>query len=85
MALNIAMAERLQRGRYEDRTLYVLGDEWALEIARTGMDPARDLLVLRDRVWVLAPGWHARGARDAPDERGARDAPDERGARDARR
>ena len=60
MALNIAMAERLQRGAYEPGTLYVLGDEWALEIARTGLDPARDLLVLRDRVWVLAPGWYQR-------------------------
>lgn len=64
-ALNIAMAERLQRGAYEPGTLYVLGDEWALEIARTGMDPARDFLAYRDNVWVLAPGWHLRQAPDA--------------------
>jgi len=60
-ALNIAMAERLQRGQHEPGTLYVLGDDWALEIARSGMDPARDLLAFHDDVWVLAPGWHARG------------------------
>ncbi|HYF08974.1 MAG TPA: hypothetical protein VD970_15230, partial [Acetobacteraceae bacterium] len=60
MALNMAMADRLQRGAYEPRTMYVLGDEWAFEIARTGMDPSRDLLAFRNGVWVLAPGWHAR-------------------------
>lgn len=59
-SLNAVMAQRLQRGEYEPGTMYVLGDEWAFEMARLGMNPARDLLVRRDDVWVLAPGWHAR-------------------------
>jgi hypothetical protein len=60
-ALNDEVAQRLEQGRYEPRTLYALGSEEAVARARRGMDPARDLLAELDRgVWVLAPGWHAR-------------------------
>jgi hypothetical protein len=56
-ALNAAMAERLGTGRYEPCTLYVLGDEGAIALARASHDPARDLLEIIDLVVVLAPGW----------------------------
>jgi hypothetical protein len=29
----------------------------ALERARQGMDPSRDLLAQHNKVWVLAPDW----------------------------
>lgn len=56
-ALNAAVARRLERGEHEPHTFYVLGDEAALDRARAGMDPARDLLDRFDGRWVLAPGW----------------------------
>lgn len=60
--LNEEIARRLSEGRHEPRTLYALGSAEAVALARRGMDPARDLLAEFDRgVWVLAPGWLARG------------------------
>lgn len=59
-ALNAEIAARLEAGRYEPATLYVLGNEDAMARARHGMDPARDLLDRFNGIWVLAPGWHAR-------------------------
>ena len=57
LALNAEMAARLAEGRHEPATVYALGDDAALERARHGMDPSRDLLARFDRIWVLAPGW----------------------------
>ena len=57
VAVNQAVAARLEGGAPEPRTFYVLGDEAALARARAGMDPARDLLDRFDGRWVLAPGW----------------------------
>ncbi len=56
-ALNAEMAARLADGRHEPATFYALGDDAALERARRGMDPSRDLLAQFNRVWVLAPRW----------------------------
>lgn len=57
-ALNASTKARLAYGRHEPGSLYVLGDEAALAAARRGMDPARDLLIQADGLWVLAPGWN---------------------------
>jgi hypothetical protein len=65
-ALNAEVAARLAEGRHEPATLYALGDDAALERARRGMDPSRDLLARFDRVWVLAPGWWALTGRAPP-------------------
>lgn len=59
-ALNAATLRRLASGAHEPGSFYVLGDDTTLEAARSGMDPARDLLQRFDDIWVLAPGWHAR-------------------------
>jgi hypothetical protein len=60
-ALNVTTKARLAHGRHEAGSLYVLGDEAALAAARRGMDPARDLLLQADGLWVLAPGWYSPG------------------------
>jgi hypothetical protein len=60
-ALNAAMAGRLGTGRFEPCTLYVLGDEGAIALARASRDPGRDLLEVVDLVVVLAPGWWGPG------------------------
>lgn len=56
-----AMQDRILRdlgaGRYEAGALYMLRDDVALQMARQGMDPTRDLLTLVDGMDVLAPGW----------------------------
>jgi 2-hydroxychromene-2-carboxylate isomerase len=65
-AVNARVAALLDRGTYEPRTFYVLGDDAALARARTGMDPARDLLQRFDGRWVLAPGWLQPPANSAP-------------------
>lgn len=65
-ALNAEMAARLAEGRYEPDTLYTLGDEAALALARQGMDPSRDYLAQFDRVTVLAPDWWRRTGRAPP-------------------
>jgi hypothetical protein len=57
-ALDAKVAAQLSAGRYEPRTLYVLGDEAMLARARLGMNQAADLLLHVDGMWVLAPGWH---------------------------
>jgi hypothetical protein len=57
--LNAATAERLGSGRFEPCTLYVLGDEGAIALARASRDPERDLLEVIDLVVVLAPRWWA--------------------------
>lgn len=51
------MLRDLARGRYEAGTIYMLRDAVALEVARQGMDPTRDLLTMVDGMDVLAPGW----------------------------
>jgi hypothetical protein len=56
-AVNARVAALLPTGAHEPRTFYVLGDEAALMRARSGMDPARDMLARFDGRWVLAPGW----------------------------
>lgn len=61
-ALNARKLADLREGRHEPGTFYALGSAATLEAARAGMDPARDLLAQFDGIWVLAPGWHARGA-----------------------
>jgi len=61
-AVNRRVAALLEAGAHEPRTFYVLGDEAALERARAGMDPARDLLERFDGRWVLAPGWRVQPA-----------------------
>jgi hypothetical protein len=61
-AVNARVAALLERGAHEARTLYVLGDDAALERARAGMDPARDLLGRFNDRWVLAPGWRVQPA-----------------------
>ncbi|MBR0671508.1 DUF6311 domain-containing protein [Neoroseomonas soli] len=61
-AVNDSVARRLERGDYEPRTFYVLGDQEALARARAGMDPARDLLERFNDRWVLAPGWWVHAA-----------------------
>ena len=66
LALNAEMAARLAEGRHEPATFYALGDDAALERARQGMDPSRDLLERFDRIWVLAPGWWALTGRPPP-------------------
>ena len=53
-------------GRHEPATLYTLGDAAALERARRGMDPSRDLLARFNNVWVLAPNWWPLTGRDPP-------------------
>ncbi|MCS6892807.1 MAG: DUF6311 domain-containing protein [Rhodovarius sp.] len=57
---NAQTAAELGSGAYEPGSLYVLGDEGALALARASHDPARDLLAEFNLVWVLAPGWHQR-------------------------
>jgi hypothetical protein len=64
-ALNAATLERLRAGRYEPGTLYVLGSEATLAAARAGAG-SDDLLARADGLWVLAPGWQARGATARP-------------------
>ncbi|GAA0585875.1 hypothetical protein GCM10009416_25240 [Craurococcus roseus] len=44
-------------GRFEPRTLYVLGGSWAVFLAASAMDPAADLLAEADGLRVFAPGW----------------------------
>lgn len=66
-ALNAAMAERLGTGRFEPCTLYVLGDEGAIALARASRDPGRDLLEVIDLVMVLAPGWFGPDGADPGD------------------
>ncbi len=61
-AVNTRVAALLERGAYEPRTFYVLGDDAALARARAGMDPARDLLERFNDRWVLAPGWRVQPA-----------------------
>lgn len=61
-AVNTRVAALLERGAYEARTFYVLGDEASLARARAGMDPARDLLERFNDRWVLAPGWRVQPA-----------------------
>jgi hypothetical protein len=61
-AVNARVAALLERGAHEARTFYVLGDDAALERARAGMDPARDLLERFNDRWVLAPGWRVQPA-----------------------
>ncbi len=56
-AVNSDMARRLSTGDWEPRTLYVLGDEGAISLARASHDRRRDLLAEFNLVWVLAPGW----------------------------
>jgi hypothetical protein len=65
-ALNAETAARLEEGRHEAATLYTLGDAAALERARRGMDPSRDLLARFNNVWVLAPNWWPLTGRDPP-------------------
>lgn len=65
-ALNAEMSVRLAEGRYEPGTFYALGDAAALERARWGMDPSRDLLARFNGTWVLAPGWWALTGRAPP-------------------
>ncbi len=55
--LQDSMAERLSRGRYEPRTLYVLRDAPSRARAMAGMNPARDVIIEVDGMVVLAPGW----------------------------
>lgn len=69
VALNAEMAARLTEGRHEPATLYALGDDAALERARRGMDPSRDLLAQYNEVWVLAPDWWALTGRNSPPTR----------------
>ena len=68
-ALNAETAAQLSEGRYEPATLYALGDAAALEHARGGTDPSRDLLMQFDGVTVLAPGWWALTGRPPPPSR----------------
>ena len=56
-ALQDRVLRALGRGSYEPGTLYMLRDAVALELARQGMDPTRDLLAVVDGMDVLAPGW----------------------------
>jgi hypothetical protein len=56
-ALNERIATDLAAGRHEPGSFYALGTEATLAAARQGMDPARDLLVQVDGIWVLAPDW----------------------------
>lgn len=64
-ALNAETMARLAEGRYEPATLYALGDDAALDAARRGMDPSRDLLARFNGVWVLAPDWRSLTGRGA--------------------
>lgn len=59
-ALRAKVAESLASGDYEPRTLYLLRDAESQALARASHDPARDLLLLADNHWVLAPGWLGR-------------------------
>ena len=61
-ALQDRVLRELGRGRYEPGTLYMLRDGVALELARQGMDPTRDLLTMVDGMDVLAPGWFSPGS-----------------------
>lgn len=56
------MLRQLAAGRHEVGTLYLLRDANALEMARLGMDPTRDLLTRVDDMDILAPGWFSNGA-----------------------
>ena len=56
-ALQARVLRDLERGRHEPGTIYMLRDGLALELARQGMDPTRDLLTIVDGMDVLAPGW----------------------------
>ena len=58
--LNARIAADLAAGRFEAGSFYALSTEETLAAARTGMDPARDMLARLDGIWVLAPGWFAR-------------------------
>ncbi|MBY0336265.1 MAG: hypothetical protein K2X11_06605 [Acetobacteraceae bacterium] len=74
-ALRARTAEELRSGRHEAGTLYVFRDDASLALALSGMDGRRDFVAEFDGVWVLAPGWWARGvAGPAPSPAG----PDER-------
>lgn len=68
-AVNSDMARRLGGGDWEPRTLYVLGDEGAIALARASHDPARDLIAEFNLVWVLAPGWFSGPGNAAPASR----------------
>jgi uncharacterized protein DUF6311 len=57
-ALREKVAEVLRSGAYEPDTLYVLRDETSQALAQASHDPARDLLLEVDGLWVLAPRWH---------------------------
>jgi hypothetical protein len=56
-ALRAKVAEILRGGAYEPDTLYILRDETSQALAQASHDPARDLLMEVDGLWVLAPGW----------------------------
>lgn len=58
-ALDAEIAARLAAGQPEAATFYALGDDAALDRARQGSDPSRDLLARFNGIWVLAPGWWA--------------------------
>ncbi len=55
--INAETARRLGSGDWEPGSLYALGDDGAIALARASHDPSRDLLAEFDLVWVLAPGW----------------------------
>ena len=57
-ALREKVAEVLHSGAYEPDMLYVLRDETSQALARASHDPARDLLLEVDGLWVLAPRWY---------------------------
>jgi hypothetical protein len=65
-ALNASISARLAEGQHEPGTFYALGNDATLEMARRGMDPARDLLARFDGIWVLAPGWFSRPRAGSP-------------------
>lgn len=56
-ALRREMAARLAEGRPEPGILYVLRDAESLALARAGMRPGRDRLVIANGLHVLAPDW----------------------------
>ncbi|CAH0227573.1 DUF6311 domain-containing protein [Roseomonas sp. CECT 9278] len=73
--VNARVAALLDRGAYEPRTFYVLGDAAVLARARAGMDPSRDLLERFNDRWVLAPGWRLQPAASSPPQPAAMSQP----------